>query len=58
VLLLAFCFFMCVCPSLLKCNVVNYFFSLEFVCTSYRVDVCFCVVPIPGFNVNNYIVLF
>jgi hypothetical protein len=26
-------------------------------CTSYRVDVCFCVVPVPGFSVDSgYIV--
>jgi hypothetical protein len=47
-----------VSPCHLECDVVNIFLSLEFVCTSYRVGVCFCVVPVPGFNVNNYIALF
>jgi hypothetical protein len=29
----------------------SFFFSLE-LCTSHCVDVCFCVVPVPGFNMD------
>jgi hypothetical protein len=45
---------MCVSSCLPECNAEIEFFSLECVLfTSYRVDVCFLVALLPGFNVDN-----
>lgn len=43
-----------VSSCLLECDIVTSFVSLQSVlCTSYREDVCFRVVPVPGFKVDK-----